>query len=523
MSCNVCLTSFRPDFTKTLGTFSSEPDGADRRLLPLHYAVESRSPIRILDMVKRSYPDALTTKAGRYKETPLHIACRKGIIGPALLQLLASTEVMRTGDFEERLPLHAYCRWNNGVNGNGGSLDLEQVKLLVEEYPDGVQVVDCRGATPQHLASTYSRECDLPVIQFLMGCYPKGLDVVDQDEGTPLHYACEMGESASEEVVRVLVKACPQTLNMRNGRGDSPLHLLYGDHASNLYLPAGAFMIESYPESLLVGDKNGRTVVHHLILSDGHDENDLLDAVQEMVNACPEVLKIVDEWGSTPLHLAISWRRGVEFIRFLFEKCPEVMDSNEKYIGGLPLFALLKSDEDNKDDDYIISCLKIFGKESATAFKAKNVNSGITVFHWMCLRGVSTSVLQFMAEICPDLPSLKDNFERIPLYFAISGSCPFDGSSSTETWYYSEMSVRLSEVVKFLLEKFPRGVRAKDSKGMTPLEYACENNAPVTLIYQLVSVDPIFSLGLETRREARGKRKRKSKKKRKRKRRKQEA
>lgn len=55
---------------------------------------------------------------------------------------------------------------------------------------------------------------------------------------------------------------------------------------------------------------------------------------------------------------------------------------------------------------------------------------------------------------------------------------------------------RYHAIVSYLLELFPNGVRVRDNDGLMPIELACQNNISLSLIYQLVTADPIVNLGL---------------------------
>jgi len=55
-------------------------------------------------------------------------------------------------------------------------------------------------------------------------------------------------------------------------------------------------------------------------------------------------------------------------------------------------------------------------------------------------------------------------------------------------------SMAYDETVQCLLDAFPGGIRAMDNDGMAPLELACEMDASLSLIFQLVRVYPIMNL-----------------------------
>ena len=97
--------------------------------------------------------------------------------------------------------------------------------------------------------------------------------------------------------------------------------------------------------------------------------------------------------------------------------------------------------------------------------------------------GASQDQLKILLEKCSKLAMMKDTSGQLPLHAAVKGESTFSDPSFHET-------------VECLLKAYPGAVRNKDNAGMTPFELACENDVSLSIIYQLIRVDPIDNLGL---------------------------
>jgi len=207
-----------------------------------------------------------------------------------------------------------------------------------------------------------------------------------------------------------------------------------------------------------------------------------------LIDSYPQALKITNASGDTPLHAACChyYTNNVDLIRFLVEKCPEVLESD--YVNGTPLHTICRGNDGNLKKDRL-DYLRVLAI-SEKAVKAKN-KYGQSALHVLCRdgNGCTGDEIQVLLDKCPELPTVKDNQGRTPLHMAVQGSVLTRAS-------------RYAETVECLLESFPGSVQVADNGGMTPLELACARNADLTVIYQLVSVNPISTLGLESGRQA---------------------
>jgi len=105
--------------------------------LPLHLAVRTRAPARVLSLLLSYYPAALLVRSGSDDTTLLHEAliygCFKGN-DEDVLQVLITPESASAWDGQGELPLHCFCR---GAS-YGCPLELRIVEMLVNTYPDSV-------------------------------------------------------------------------------------------------------------------------------------------------------------------------------------------------------------------------------------------------------------------------------------------------------------------------------------------------------------------------------------------------
>lgn len=243
-----------------------------------------------------------TTSKGMYRWNALHVLLQSH--PPAnVIELLVqhAAETVRMQDTEGLLPLHHAC-WN------GASLEI--IRLLVRAYPESVQVADNIGTLPIHCACY--RGSSLQVLTLLMEAFPRSVTMKDNFGWLPLHWACYRG--ASLDVLNVLIQAFPGSIDIEvnNKRpsvyfkesaqhenssvGKSLLHLAiasaYSAHLVKL-------LLESFPESSMTRDENGKTPLHHACATVNS-----MDVIMVLANANSEELyKAADNHGRTPSNL----------------------------------------------------------------------------------------------------------------------------------------------------------------------------------------------------------------------------
>lgn len=164
--------------------------------LPIHVACYSKASREVLQLLIQHYPDSLSRpdKSGRL---PIHHAC---IYKASLevLNLLIETypDGLKVEDDGNFLPIHLACFY-------GASLEV--ISKLLEAYPDGMdaQVIqseisailknrdwvkqrDDNGMIPLH--HVYAQNLSIHLTNLLIDAYPEGVDVTDNDGKKPIDY-----------------------------------------------------------------------------------------------------------------------------------------------------------------------------------------------------------------------------------------------------------------------------------------------------------------------------------------------
>lgn len=245
-----------------------------------------------------------TTSKGINNWTPLHVILQSRPPADVIEQLIrCAAETVRMKDTEGLLPLHHAC-WNGA--------SVEVVSILVKAYPEGVTVADNIGTLPIHCACY--RGSSLDVLALLIHAFPHSITVKDNFGWLPLHWACYRG--ASLDVLNVLIDAYPDSLDIEvnNKRPsvylkDSAKHhddsegkfLLHNAIASAFSVHLVKLLLESFPESSMIKDEDGKTPLHHACASENVNS---MDVVMVLANAnTEEIYKATDNHGRTPSNL----------------------------------------------------------------------------------------------------------------------------------------------------------------------------------------------------------------------------
>jgi len=445
--------------------------------LPLHNAVLSEASLQILEQIVACYPEALVAKDCN-DCTPLHIACcgcsHRHPFGLAVFELLTSPDVVRIRGKNEMLPLHHYCR----SRGSNHLLDLQVVRLLVEAHPESVRQVDDKGNTPLHWALGYASEADIPAIRYLAEQYPEAVTKENNAGLIPLHTVFDYFQIFSLPVIHFFIETYPISARMIGHRGRTLLHMLLQESGGDDALPIARLLAEVHPDIVTMQDSNGCTPLH---LACMWAKDDRLPLVRFLVELYPAALPLKDAHGKTPLGAACIYGivESAKVIQYLVQECPEVLEPDDDSGTATPLHQFCCKSYSDLD---ILEILAI----SEKAVKAKD-ELGRTSLHCLSYRNrVTPESLQILVEKCPGLPSVTDSKGRLPLHLMIEG---------LPTMFFERLARH--HTLQCLLKAFPGGVCTKDKDGKTPLELACEKDVDLTLIYELVKVNPIATLGLE--------------------------
>jgi len=209
-------------------------------LLPIHYACQNHASLEVVMALVKGYPESLTVKNNRGR-LPLYVACTNGATLEVVAFLVnAYPEGTRSKSEDGRLPLHGSCI-------NQASLEIFQT--LVRAYPDSIAVRDIYGNLPLHVAC--HNEVSLEVLNFLIELFPEGVEKENKDEETPL----------------VELKRHKYAEKQNSYTGMLPLHYACKNNHYSFYILR--FLVNAYPESILIQDYHGKTPLHYYTSNQG--------------------------------------------------------------------------------------------------------------------------------------------------------------------------------------------------------------------------------------------------------------
>ena len=205
---------------------------------------------------------------------PIHVACEEGLplgVIQCLLQTWPDTIESPTKRKRQMIPLHVVCRHYNGSNCQKSAV----IQHMLTINPWAARTTTAAGETPLHcLLQNYF--CTLADVKLLVNVYPEALDIATKKGYTPLHIACEMHymerstkrarptddnpSSSSADIIAFLLKhVSPEALGATNSKGELPLHSAVRSHQS---LDTIRGLLSAYPDASKRVDRRGRTALH---------------------------------------------------------------------------------------------------------------------------------------------------------------------------------------------------------------------------------------------------------------------
>ena len=165
-----------------------------------------------------------------------------------------------------------------------------------------------------------------------------------------------------------------------------------------------------------------------------------LPFLELLVNANENAQIAKDSTGHTPLDRACQWP-SARVIRFLAERCPEVLEPEWEGSTGTPLHTLCASGSSLLRS--FLECLSILAM-SKRAVRARDYG-GRTPLHWLCFAGgLTRDALRVLLKRCPDLLLERDIQGRLPFHLAVDG---YDDSDDVK-------ALRHHETIQCLVAEF---------------------------------------------------------------------
>ena len=188
------------------------------------------------------------------KETPFHIACRKGRID--IFQVLRSgknliQQPMNLCNYIGMSLLHLAC-YND---------DEEMVKFLLTNNVCEINNLDKLGVAPLHIAAQHN---SLGILRLLLNSpHYSNIEIVDESGNVALHHICKHEVIEKESVIML---ASDATITHQNRNGYNPLHTIlsrnYGIVSIQGLLSHPKLGFESQESALLASDSDGNSPLH---------------------------------------------------------------------------------------------------------------------------------------------------------------------------------------------------------------------------------------------------------------------
>jgi ankyrin repeat protein len=247
---------------------------------------------------------------------PLHVALREGHASPDTVRYLIEQRPESV-----REPTHVrgsifqyaiHLALLGGVLRLGKEAMKENVRVLVEVWPESLEARDGSGNTALHIACWCRTPFEL--VQYLVEKSPSSVQARNNMGCLPLHKALSLGD----DVVRFLVELYPESVRTVSNDGIFALRAAIRCQSPPSTL---RFLLQCWPESvrepLVDYDDGGRTLMHEA--AEYHN----LSAATWIAAEWPESVRVRSQRGRLPIHEAASHGPDGSLCQFLVGQWPE--------------------------------------------------------------------------------------------------------------------------------------------------------------------------------------------------------
>lgn len=435
-------------------------------------------------------------------KTPLHFAVEAN--APSMIEFLCGAsrgELILSGDCNGRTPLHY------SASNNVSVFDF-LLKVGAEssaEVEKRLKVRDRNGAAPIHYAAFNNSMQVLDYIQKLN--FPNGelFKLTDANKKTPLHYAAQGGSNDAITFLLERLKELGVTSLAIDSKKHTPLHCaIKSDNVESVKIFLNLISGENFNPVNTLGPK-GMTILHYAIK---HGAFHVVSAILELFSANGVDVNAIED------------KKGRNIFFYVKDKHVAKNDEGEIPLAAWLIFkGIIKPDRPDSKGRYILH-YAVFGGQMQTV---KNLlasgmpinltdTEGRTPFMY-ALKANNEDMIKFILQNNnKDVLDTKTVDGKNCLFYAVDNcslalvQCLVSGgislspeiknSDNMNLLHYSAYHGKL-DTTEYLLNSWKTGfsgnneaylsaVNAQDSKGTTPLLYACQIDSP-GLINLLVS------------------------------------
>ena len=295
-----------------------------------HEACDNKKvTLEIVQLLYNTFPEAFRLR-DNYGWLPIHRLCRNED-----LDYVASIDILRFMlNIDPTLPMELSV-------GNGclpvqiavANKSTAFCKILIDAYPDSLQIGSDDGWLPIHDACAYgTRDDTADTIQYMLELDSELINAEDSDGWLPIHYVAERGRTKS---IEMLLKFDPEAASKQINNGDRwlPLHLhLACDYDINI--SSIQVLYDAYPEAIFASDRDGDTPLDIAREEGKQPAMEFLQTQLEYAEQSRNTATTVDENGQLPLHRALKDNIPLGSIKLLVNGNPDalnVADQNEAY------------------------------------------------------------------------------------------------------------------------------------------------------------------------------------------------
>ena len=389
------------------------------------------------------------------KETPVHIACRRGRIDIMKVLLKYGDQgPINQCNFVEMSLLHLAC-YND---------DAEMVEFLLSNHICEVNSLDIFGFAPLHIAAIRNAT-SIAKLLLKSPCY-SNINVEDRDGNVPLHHICKR-EVVDIELVQMLTNDA--AIVHQNQKGFNPVHFIfensYGILLIQCILSHHRLTIKDKKRAIFAVDLDENTPLH-LACKNGRSApvNVMLGFLSFAVELITSALLGMNLYGDTPLHLACA-KNHIDIIEsilgnsILSEECIlKAMTQQNK--AGLTVLHV----SCNKVNADVLKCVLTHLKDDIIKSSMGNLtqHNGMSPLHLACQRNsvaIVTCVL--------DLNFRKDLIQSI--FHVLTAKCD-------SLLHIASQRSDSVDICKLLIEQQLCNVMHQNNAGDTALHIACRNN-----------------------------------------------